>query len=129
MNQGDFDKAQENYEKALEMAPDLIDTLNSFAWFLATCPDDMFRSGTVATKHATKACEQSQWKSWTNIDTLAAAAAENQEFDEAIKWQTKAIELAPDDRKAECRERLALYQAKQPLRSNAGKTSEPNQRR
>ena len=48
------------------------------------------------------------------MDTLAAACAECGDFKEAIKWEGKAVELAPADHVAECRQRLELYQAHKP---------------
>jgi hypothetical protein len=42
---------------------------------------------------------------------LAAAHAEAGDFKQAIKWQTRAIDLAPEDKKEECRKRLNLYKA------------------
>ena len=51
------------------------------------------------------------------LDTLAAAYAESGDFDSAVKWETKAIELETDaNEKAEYGERLELYQDKKPFR-------------
>jgi serine/threonine-protein kinase len=60
-------------------------------------------------------------KNWSHVDTLAAAYAEAGSFDEAIKYQQKAIELAPADKKETCQKRLALYQDNQPWRTDVGK--------
>jgi hypothetical protein len=58
-----------------------------------------------------------QWKDPNLLDTLAAAYAEGGRFDEAVKWQKKALEhpdafpgRAIDSVKA----RLKLYEAGQP---------------
>jgi hypothetical protein len=50
------------------------------------------------------------------IDTLAAACAENGEFESAIKWQTRALELKPGDAEFQkCgKERLELYKSGRP---------------
>ena len=39
--------------------------------------------------------------------------------DEAIKWQKKALALAPDDQKDDFRQRLDLYEAGKPYRQQA----------
>ena len=54
--------------------------------------------------------------------TLAAAYAENREFDKAREWQEKAIALAKDDKEAtdtnreSLRSRLELYKTNKPYR-------------
>ena len=70
---------------------------------------------------ATEACELSKWKNTDYIDTLAAAYAEAGDFDAAVKWQTKAIELGSFDPKLKqtSQERLELYRAHKPCREEA----------
>ena len=50
------------------------------------------------------------------LDTLAAAYAANGQFAEAVEQQTKALELVPEQGKADYRRRLELYQAGQAYR-------------
>ena len=50
------------------------------------------------------------------LDTLAAACAESGRFEQAVKWQTKAVELAPPGAKENFRSRLRLYQSGKPYR-------------
>jgi hypothetical protein len=52
------------------------------------------------------------------LDTLAAAYAEVGKFNEAVKWQEKALSL-PDWEKSEreeAQQRLELYKARKPYR-------------
>lgn len=66
---------------------------------------------------ATKACELSNWKEPNYLDTLAAACAEAGHFDDAVKWQGKAIDLLTDASQiGEFSERLKLYREKKPYR-------------
>jgi len=94
-------------------------TLNSLAWSLATSPFPSLRDGQEAIALATKACESTEWGKATYLDTLAAACAEAGEFEEAVKWQQKAIELAPWDHAERFKTRLDLYQNGKPHREIA----------
>lgn len=89
---------------------------------MATCPDAKFRDGPRAVELATKAGELSSWRLPSLIDTLAAAYAEDGRFDDAKKWESKAIEIwSTRWRNVEAsikagRERLELYEAGKPYR-------------
>ena len=63
-------------------------------------------------ENATQACNLTQWTEANCLGSLGAAFAEAGQFQEAIKWQTKAIELAtPEYDKAAAHSRLELYKA------------------
>ncbi len=100
-----------DYKKAIEISPNSAETLNDVAWLLATCPDKQLRDGKQATEHARKSCKLSQFSDFNALDTLAAACAQSGEFDEAIEWSQKALELAPEDQRPSIRKRLQLYQS------------------
>jgi tetratricopeptide (TPR) repeat protein len=87
----------------------------NLAWLLSTCPLDEIRNGRRAVELATFACEFGKFQNPAAIDTLAAAYAEVGDFDSAIKWEEKAIELGAGDQ--EFKDRLALYKQKKPYRT------------
>lgn len=68
-----------------------VPAMNGLAWIRATATDERFRDGAEALKWGTQACEGSEWKEATFIDTLAAAYAELEKWDEAVAAQQKAI--------------------------------------
>jgi serine/threonine-protein kinase len=108
-------EAIDAWRHALEIRPGHVDTLNKLAWALATTPDARIRDGKAAVEFATKACELSKWNNTENLDTLAAAYAESGDFDSAVKWQSKAIELlSAAKEKEDYGTRLKLYQEKKP---------------
>ena len=111
-----FKEAMSHYEQALRAKPDFGPACNNLAWLLATCPDATHRDAKKAVAIATRACELSGWKHFDPLDTLAAAYAESGDFAEAVRWQTKAVELAPEGAKAELQSRLELYTAGKPYR-------------
>ena len=109
-----FDKAGVDLTEAIRLNPELAEAQNSLAWHLATCPHAEFRDGRQAVRHATKACELTQWKGYTQLDSLAAACAEAGDFENAVKWQQKAVDMADEKWKEDFRSRLDLYKAGKP---------------
>ena len=95
-------------------------TIPSRARLLAACPDEQIRDGADAVKAATTACELTDWKNPLFLSTLAAAHAEAGEFDQAVEWQQKAIELSAGTAEQELRERLELFRQEQPYRLASG---------
>jgi hypothetical protein len=89
--------------------------LIAHAWELATASNPTERDGAKAVELATKACEKDGFQSADHLDTLAAAHAEAGNFDEAVKWETRAIDQsAADTDTSEYRARLELYKRKKP---------------
>ena len=64
------------------------------------------------------ACELTGWKSPECLNALAAACAESGDYEAAVKWQSRAVELLPLDDKVRplFRRRLFIYEAKHPYR-------------
>ncbi len=113
---GEFKRAIDDFSMAIELSPKNVRGYNSLAWLRATCPDAAFRDGGSALLIANKACDLAQWKNFSALDTLAAAYAEEGQFEKALEWQKKALELAPENFKADLNTRLKLYEAGKPYR-------------
>ena len=112
-----------NYLKSIAIYRKLLDQVknnprfikkvhNNFAWILATCPEASVRNGKEAVKHA----KLGDLTCWQDLDTLAAAYAENGNFDESIKTISEAIEMAPKNAHARLYERKKLYSKHKPYR-------------
>lgn len=120
---GDHAAAIKDYELALAVDIDSPQQrsgiLNNFAWVLATSPKDELRDGQRSLKLATEAAELTEFKEAHILSTLGAAYAETGNFEEAVKWSTKAVELgreAEHDQIEQLEEELESYRQNKPWR-------------
>jgi tetratricopeptide (TPR) repeat protein len=114
----EYNRAIHDYDEVTRLDPENGWPYNNMAWLWATCPKGEVRNGKKAVEYARKACDLTTWKEWTFIDTLAAACAEDGQFEEAIKWQKRAMECAgfPMGEKEQALQRVALYESHKPYR-------------
>ena len=122
---GDYAQAIADYRTLIGFYPHYPGPYAPLARIYASCPYKKFRDGPKSVTLAQKGCTLSAWRDTEQIETLAAAEAEAGNFDEAVKWQQRAIELANaekgDLKKDEAAmktmsTRLTLYQSHKPYR-------------
>ncbi len=144
LSKGAHKEAIEDYEAALELADSIREVqeaegveeimepddgvLNNLAWVLATSTFDELRDGKRAIELATKAAEVTEFNQAHILSTLASGYAEAGDFDKAIEWIEKAIELnriagekavdktRTDKQKLSLRKEYESYQEKKPWR-------------
>ncbi len=116
LNIGKHKEAISDYNVALQLKQDSEGLLNNFAWVLATSPVDELRDGKRAVELALKACELSEYKKPHILSTLAAAYAETGDFESAIKWSSKAVELSPEEIQDQLKDELKSYKKGKPFR-------------
>jgi tetratricopeptide (TPR) repeat protein len=116
--QGRYAEAEQAYLGAIQAQPACVPACDSLARLLATCPDDKARDGKRAVEYATAACQETGWKDPVCLDTLAAAYAEVGQFEDAVRYQTRALEnpALKDDFRTAAKQRLELYRQKKPFR-------------
>lgn len=112
----EYAAAVRDHMEALKRDPRSAATFNQLGWVWATCPDPDVRNGGRAKECAARACELTEWSEAGFLDTLAAACAECGEFEDAVKWQDKAIDLAPEDKADGYRTLRELYSQRKPYR-------------
>ena len=118
-------KAVEWFEKADEAGYKYA--ANNIAWQYATCPLDGFRDGQKALKLALAVVGDDDYDSSTHLDTLAAAYAEVDDFDNAVLTQRKALGLIDKEKSEERFEdflnRLKVYKSgkkwREPLKNES----------
>ena len=122
---GDHDKAISDYERAIKTAGedannyDLSGILNNLAWVLATSPKDEVRDGARSVELGEQAVELTDEKEPHILSTLAAGYAEVGDFEKAIQWSTKAVELGKEqghEQIKQLEEELEQYRQKKPWR-------------
>lgn len=116
----DWTQLEKLLRTGVRHAPDSPDLNNALAYFLATCPEDVYRNGPEAVRLATKACDATQRNNAEFLDSLAAAYAEAGDMAKAVETAQLAISVAErtgqTGRIADFRKRLESYQAGRPYR-------------
>jgi tetratricopeptide (TPR) repeat protein len=100
-----------HYEKALTISPDSEKAQTNLAWLLATSSEGSLRNGQRAIELAEQA---NRPENPVNLYVLAAAYAQNQQFDRALRTAQQALQLATVQKESgladEIRRVIKLYQ-------------------
>jgi tetratricopeptide (TPR) repeat protein len=119
-----YDRALADFNRILHLAPvgyTRAAALDGRAWLEATCANPAFRNGQQACADSRGACNITNWREASFIDTLAAAYAEKGDFDSAVKFENRAIALDPNEKEVPgSKQRLAMFQHHQPIRQGSG---------
>ncbi len=117
LREGKYQEALADYRAGAQLSGK-DETVKRLPWLLATCPDATIRDGAEALKLALQDCERTHWKSWSCIDTAAAACAEMGNLKQAIAYEEQALgfnEFSGKQREL-MEHRLALYKLGLPYR-------------
>jgi len=119
----EYSKAIADFEKALKLAPnDNVERsgiLNNLSWTLSTSLEDDVRNGKRALELGLEACELTEYKKPHILSTLAAAYAETGQFEKAVEWSQKAVELGRESKEPQLEQleaELESYRKKEPWR-------------
>jgi tetratricopeptide (TPR) repeat protein len=123
---GEHKQAIADYEQAIKVADDdtaagydLSGILNNLAWVLATSPKDDIRDGNRSVELGKRAVELTDSKEPHILSTLAAGYAEIGDFEKAIEWSNKAVELGREqdhEQIDQLKQELESYRAGKPWR-------------
>jgi tetratricopeptide (TPR) repeat protein len=118
-NRGSAAKAVIYFEKAYQLMPDDLLATFVLAELLAVSRDDKVRNGERAVELAKKVCERTNYKNPEMMAILAEAYAETSDFETAIQWSKKAIQLTDNDEHREIfKKNLAAFQEARPWRAD-----------
>lgn len=92
---GQFAQSLSDFEMAIQRNPKCATAHAGLAMLQSTCSDAKYRDAESAIRHATKACELSDWKRGRYLIALAAALAESGQFEDAVKRLHQAGEVDP----------------------------------
>jgi Flp pilus assembly protein TadD len=100
--------------------PNKADVANELCWILAAHDHAKVRDGERAVHIAERLCQATQHDNYLLLDTLSAAYAETNRFDDACRTAVAALELATqagnEKSCSEIKERLDGYRAERPYR-------------
>lgn len=124
-----YARAMDHYDIAIRLDPQFAPARCARASLLATCPDVRYRDGELAVRDATAALEVARetkqlttnWKYRMYLDTLAAALAEQGNFDAAVRIQRETLPFCITGMAQEAAHtRIAQFEARGPLRVDTG---------
>jgi tetratricopeptide (TPR) repeat protein len=114
---GDFEQAIRDFRQALALEPQLTEAHRGLAWLLSTCPDPQFRDAEQGLAAARRGMEFAAPDDCYMLDALAAAQANAGNFEAAAATLQQAMQSSPPEFGPVLRQRLTLYQQRQPFRN------------
>ncbi len=131
VRRGEVQNAIAEYTEALRLRPVLsfsarnYNWANNLAWLMATHPDDGVRNGPEALRWAKAAAAVAGESDAHVFGTLAAALAENGQFEEAVSVMEDLLKRSVDqpDQAADFKQRLTLYRESKPYRDHSHASS------
>jgi tetratricopeptide (TPR) repeat protein len=112
--QGKIEEAEHEYEAALKAKPSFALAQNNLAWLLATAADPRFRNGHRAVQLGEQAVLATDGNDPVLLHTLAAAYAEDGQFEKAVAAANDALAIAEakgiTSLAESLRSKLTLYQ-------------------
>jgi len=112
---------KKNYAKAMDDFNEAqrLDAQNvsAFAFWLASCPDEKYRDAGRALELATQV-QQRERNNTKAMEALAAAHADFGRFDDAVRWQERAVQDPGLKNDEGAQRRLEWYRAKKAYRDN-----------
>lgn len=128
--QGKINDAIAHFKEAIRLKPDYGKACNNLAWLLATNANSPASDQTQAVQLAERACQLVGEKQAPYLDTLAAAYAATDRFQEAVATAEEALALARATGltrlASEIEARVQMYRAGRPYHEPVAPENQPN---
>jgi len=118
--QGNMAAAAQQYDQAMHHRGTPLAAVRHLAWIRATAQDGSLRDGRRALRLAQKCARATRFSHADTLSVLAAAYAESGQFDQAVRWQSEAVRLAPSNARTVQQNRLDRLRQGRPLRGASG---------
>jgi tetratricopeptide (TPR) repeat protein len=122
VQKGKPEEALAHYQMAIQLKTDFLGAENNYAWVLASCTNAAVRNGAKAVELARRANESANSRNMIVLRTLAAAYAENGQFNQAIEAAGQALQMATADNNATwiraLQAEMELYRNGRPFRAD-----------
>ena len=105
-------EAAKDYERAIDLAPKYALALQNQAWLLTTSEKDGVRDPAKAVEAAAAAAKLTNFQQASFLSAYAAALSANGDFEEAIGWQEKVVDLVSENYKEFAAKNLERYRSK-----------------
>jgi tetratricopeptide (TPR) repeat protein len=119
-NRGQAAEAAALFRETLALRPDHVQALAGLAWIRATATDSSLRDDADAVRLAERAASLTRHRDMVALDALAAAYASAGRFEDAMRVARIGLDSAAaagqSDVAAQFRQRIELYQQREPLR-------------
>ena len=114
---GETEEAKRLLDEAVaHLSPNDWVIRNSIAWYLVTHPSAKVRDSRLARQLVIRACELTEYKAASALDTLAAFYAETADYEAAVKWSENALELATPRQRDRFERHLNSFRLQKPWR-------------
>ena len=104
----DYQAAEQEFLRAIEVDPDFAPPYNNLAWLYATAADERFQRSDKAVQLASLGVKLTKAEDWHYLDTLAEAYFVSGNLEAAVEAARKALNLASRNRSL--RRRLAQFE-------------------
>jgi tetratricopeptide (TPR) repeat protein len=108
-SQEKFDLALKDYETAAQLEQQFTTPIERLVTLWTSCPNEEFRNLESAVAAARSACEMTEWRSPSALQMLAGVLAAQGKYDEALRWQSQAVDLASSETREAFQQQLDVF--------------------